>query len=30
LSRVDAKPYLALRKWANQFYDIPPVSAPAS
>jgi 3-ketosteroid 9alpha-monooxygenase subunit A len=23
LSTVDAKPYMALRKWATQFYDIP-------
>jgi nitrite reductase/ring-hydroxylating ferredoxin subunit len=23
LSRVDAKGYMALRKWATQFYDIP-------
>ena len=24
LSKVDAKPYMALRKWATQFYDVPP------
>lgn len=24
LSNVDAKPYMALRKWATQFYDAPP------
>jgi 3-ketosteroid 9alpha-monooxygenase subunit A len=22
LSKVDAKPYMALRKWATQFYDV--------
>jgi hypothetical protein len=21
---VDAKPYMALRKWATQFYEVPP------
>ncbi len=21
---LDAKPYMALRKWATQFYDVPP------
>jgi phenylpropionate dioxygenase-like ring-hydroxylating dioxygenase large terminal subunit len=25
LSRVDAKGYMALRKWATQFYEVPPV-----
>jgi 3-ketosteroid 9alpha-monooxygenase subunit A len=30
LSKVDAKGYMALRKWATQFYDVPPaVTAPA-
>ncbi|SOJ56399.1 hypothetical protein MSIMFB_03876 [Mycobacterium simulans] len=30
LSKVDAKGYMALRKWATQFYDVPPtVSASA-
>jgi 3-ketosteroid 9alpha-monooxygenase subunit A len=24
LSKIDAKPYMALRKWATQFYDVPP------
>ena len=24
LSKVDAKGYMALRKWATQFYDVPP------
>ena len=28
LSRVDAKPYMALRKWATQFYDTSPTSPP--
>jgi hypothetical protein len=23
LSKVDAKPYMALRKWATQFYEVP-------
>ena len=23
LSKVDAKPYMALRKWAKQFYEVP-------
>ena len=26
LSKVDAKPYMALRKWATQFYDVPPTA----
>jgi 3-ketosteroid 9alpha-monooxygenase subunit A len=25
LSKADAKPYFALRDWAQQFYDVPPV-----
>ena len=25
LSKVDAKGYMALRKWATQFYEVPPV-----
>src|SRR5690606_15826334 len=29
LSRVDAKPYMALRKWAQQFYEVAPIGAPA-
>lgn len=29
LSKVDAKGYMALRKWATQFYDVAPVGAPA-
>ena len=28
LSKVDAKSYMAMRKWATQFYDVPPVGAP--
>jgi hypothetical protein len=24
LSQVDAKPYMAMRKWATQFYEVPP------
>ncbi|WP_109530756.1 MULTISPECIES: aromatic ring-hydroxylating oxygenase subunit alpha [Nocardia] len=27
LSPKDAKPYLSLRKWATQFYDVPPADA---
>lgn len=27
VSKVDAKPYMAMRKWATQFYEVPP-SAP--
>jgi hypothetical protein len=23
LSTVDAKPYMAMRKWATQFYEVP-------
>jgi 3-ketosteroid 9alpha-monooxygenase subunit A len=30
LSKVDAKPYMALRKWATQFYDVPPRDVAAS
>ena len=33
LAKIDAKPYMALRKWAQQFYDIPatpPGEVPAS
>jgi hypothetical protein len=33
LSKIDAKPYMALRRWAAQFYDLPPsesVSAAAA
>ena len=33
LSKVDAKPYMAMRKWATQFYEVPatqPGDAPAS
>ena len=29
LSKVDAKGYMALRKWATQFYDVAPVGVPA-
>ncbi len=31
LSKVDAKGYMALRKWATQFYEVPPLemSSPA-
>lgn len=29
LSRVDAKSYMALRKWATQFYEVPPDVVPA-
>jgi 3-ketosteroid 9alpha-monooxygenase subunit A len=29
LSKVDAKPYMALRKWAQQFYDVPAIDEPA-
>ncbi len=24
LSKMDAKPYMAMRKWATQFYEVPP------
>lgn len=27
LSKVDAKPFMTLRKWATQFYDVPPTEA---
>ena len=30
LSKVDAKGYMALRKWATQFYDVPPAAAMVS
>jgi hypothetical protein len=23
LAKIDAKPYMALRKWAQQFYEVP-------
>ena len=26
LSKVDAKPYMALRQWATQFYEVPPAA----
>ena len=29
LSKVDAKPYMAMRKWATQFYEVPPKDAVA-
>jgi 3-ketosteroid 9alpha-monooxygenase subunit A len=29
LSRVDAKPYMALRNWAAQFYDVAPEAVTA-
>ncbi|WP_395307401.1 Rieske 2Fe-2S domain-containing protein [Mycobacterium sp. AMU20-3851] len=25
LSKIDAKPYMAMRRWAEQFYEVPPV-----
>jgi 3-ketosteroid 9alpha-monooxygenase subunit A len=28
LSTVDAKPYLAMRKWATQCYEVPPATPP--
>ncbi|MDT5181853.1 MAG: 3-ketosteroid 9alpha-monooxygenase subunit [Mycobacterium sp.] len=28
LSKVDAKPYMAMRKWATQFYEVPPATPP--
>ena len=28
LSKVDAKPYMAMRKWATQFYEVPPATDP--
>jgi hypothetical protein len=28
LSNVDAKPYMAMRKWATQFYEVPPAAPP--
>jgi 3-ketosteroid 9alpha-monooxygenase subunit A len=30
LAKVDAKPYMAMRKWATQFYEVPPTHAVAS
>jgi phenylpropionate dioxygenase-like ring-hydroxylating dioxygenase large terminal subunit len=27
LSKVDARPYMALREWAQQFYEVPPAHA---
>jgi 3-ketosteroid 9alpha-monooxygenase subunit A len=27
LAKIDAKPYMAMRKWAQQFYEVPPVDA---
>jgi 3-ketosteroid 9alpha-monooxygenase subunit A len=30
LSRADAKPYMALRKWATQFYGVPPEATKVS
>ena len=30
LSKIDAKPYMAMRKWATQFYEVPPTDAIAS
>jgi len=30
LSKIDAKPYMAMRKWAMQFYEAPPTDAVAS
>jgi 3-ketosteroid 9alpha-monooxygenase subunit A len=33
LAKVDAKPYMAMRKWATQFYEVPatpPGEVPAS
>ena len=28
LAKIDAKPYMAMRKWATQFYEVP--APPAS
>jgi 3-ketosteroid 9alpha-monooxygenase subunit A len=28
LSNVDAKPSMAMRKWATQFYEVPPAAPP--
>ncbi len=28
LSKADAKGYMALRKWATQFYDVPAAGTP--
>ena len=30
LAKVDAKPFMALRKWATQFYDVPAAAADAT
>lgn len=30
LSRIDAKPYMAMRKWAQQFYEVEPDGTPKS
>jgi hypothetical protein len=30
LAKIDAKPYIALRKWATQFYDVPPATPPGA
>ena len=30
LATVDAKPYMAMRKWATQFYEVPPVGQPVA
>ena len=27
LAKVDAKPYMAMRKWAQRFYEVPPADA---
>jgi 3-ketosteroid 9alpha-monooxygenase subunit A len=28
LSKEDAKPHMALRRWATQFYEVPPAKTP--
>jgi hypothetical protein len=30
LAKIDAKPYMAMRKWATQFYEVPPDRVVAS
>jgi hypothetical protein len=30
LAKIDAKPYMAMRKWATQFYEVPPKDTVAS
>ncbi|MFW0785807.1 Rieske 2Fe-2S domain-containing protein [Gordonia sp. CPCC 206044] len=30
LARIDAKPYMAMRRWATQFYEVPPAAAEAT